>query len=94
MWNMDEALLWLDMPMKNTIETKGRRCITYLNTGKERKQISVVLCATEYGHKLQCTGSLLTSNSCIAWQFANAAPLYGSVVSMLPEICIMLQVSL
>jgi len=27
MWNMDETPLYLDMPMKNTIETKGKRCI-------------------------------------------------------------------
>jgi hypothetical protein len=50
---MDETQLLLDMPMKNTIETKGRRCIPYLNTGKERKRISVVLCASECGLKLQ-----------------------------------------
>jgi hypothetical protein len=49
MWNADETLLLLDKPKKNTIETKDRRCIPYLNTGRERKPISVVLCATEYG---------------------------------------------
>jgi peroxiredoxin family protein len=50
---MDEMLLLLDMSMKNTIETKGRRCIPYLNTGMERKRISVIPCASEYGLKLQ-----------------------------------------
>jgi hypothetical protein len=34
------------------IETNGRRCIPYMNTGSERKRISVVLSVSEYGHKL------------------------------------------
>lgn len=44
MWNMDETPLYLDMSMKRTIETKGKRCVPYLNTGNERKRVSVVLC--------------------------------------------------
>jgi hypothetical protein len=29
MWNMDDTPLYLDMPVKRTIEIKGRRCVPY-----------------------------------------------------------------
>jgi hypothetical protein len=55
LWNMDEMPLFLDMPMKRTMEVKGRRSVPYLNTGNERKRISVVLCCSEHGQKMsQC----------------------------------------
>jgi hypothetical protein len=49
---MEESPLFLDMPMKRTIEMNGRIYISYMNTGRELKQISVVLSASEYVHKL------------------------------------------
>jgi hypothetical protein len=51
-WNIDETPLLLDMPMKRTMEVKGRRNVPYWNTGNERKRISVVLCCSEHGQKM------------------------------------------
>jgi hypothetical protein len=48
-WNMEETPVLLDMVTKRT---KGRGIVTYLNTGNERKRISVVLCFSEYGQKM------------------------------------------
>jgi hypothetical protein len=43
MWHMNKTLLcFIHVPFKGTIETKGRRHIAYLNSGKERKRISVL----------------------------------------------------
>jgi hypothetical protein len=51
-WNMDETPLLLDMPMKRSIEVKGKKCVPYVNTGNERKRVSVILCVSEYGQKM------------------------------------------
>jgi hypothetical protein len=39
MWNMNETPLYLDMPVKRTIEIKGRRCVPYLNIGMNEKGV-------------------------------------------------------
>jgi len=52
MWNMDETPLWLDMPYRTTIESKGARRVPCATTGSEKKRVTVVLCASQHGQKM------------------------------------------
>jgi hypothetical protein len=49
---MEESPLFLDMPMKRTIEMNSRIYIPYMNIGSELKRISVSPSVMEYVHKL------------------------------------------
>ena len=50
---MDETPVWFDMPAKRTIDRKGSKRVPILTTGNEKKRVTLVLCCSNKGDKMQ-----------------------------------------
>ena len=51
--NMDETVIWADIPGQSTVEVRGTRHVPILTTGHEKSRITVCLAAMADGRKLQ-----------------------------------------